>query len=120
MRREIWAIGNTFGYAVRILNSIFCTDTEKETEFSEDDKWLIVEQVNSLCSEMMIDDTYDILRMVQTIPYNRLCEKISCMYHHPKDFEKSDYPISKERCNRCSYNKKSKTPTNLKFDFYEI
>ena len=115
MRREIWAIGNTFGYAVRVLNSIFCTDTEKETEFSENDKWLVAEQVNSLCSEMMIDDAYDILRMVQAIPYDRLCEKVYCIKHHPNPFKKSD----KERCDQCSYNKKSKTPVDLKFNFYE-
>jgi hypothetical protein len=70
MKREPWSIAHTFGYAVRILNSIFCRNedrpewTEEEQEMGENNKWLVAEQINSLCSNMMIEDAQDMLKMV--------------------------------------------------------
>ena len=108
MRRELWSIGCCFGYAVRVLNSIFCTDRKEETELSDDEMWLVAEQINSMCSEMMLDDAYDVLVMIQSIPKNRLCEKIECIYHHPENEASHNYCHFQSKCDECVENKKSK------------
>lgn len=71
MRREIWAIGNTFGYAIRVLNSIFCSNGKKENgkweetegEYSQEELQLVAEQINSMCSKTMLEDAQIILKM---------------------------------------------------------
>ena len=121
MKREPWAIANTFAYAIRILNSIFCTATkesrvnctdewtEEEKEMGEDNKWLIAEQINSMCSDMMIEDAQDMLIMVHSIPTGRLCEKTDCHFHHPPNPHRSSYvDVSRDKCAECKYNKAAK------------
>jgi hypothetical protein len=115
MNREPWAIGNTFAYAIRILNCIFCRDTkhpeytEKEKEASESIHWLVAEQINSMCSDMMIEDAQDMLVMVSSIPTNRLCEMLGCHYHHPKNPHRSSYvDVSGDKCSKCVNNKNCK------------
>lgn len=105
MRRELWAIGNTFGYAVRVLNSIFCTDLKDEPSFLTDEKWLIAEQVNALCSDLMVEDAIEILDMVSAIPEKRLCEKTDCMFHHPENTQKHSYRHFQDKCDECIFNK---------------
>jgi hypothetical protein len=110
MRRELWAIGNAFGYAIRILNSAFCDGTEEdyEKELDTDETWLVAEQVNGLCSEMMIDDASDILAMIQSVPKNRLCEQINCIYHHPENPKMHNFCHFQDKCDICDCNAKSK------------
>lgn len=122
MRREPWAIGNTFAYAIRVLNSIFCRAsepewTEEEKEMGDDNKWLVVEQINSMCSDMMVEDAVEILQMVSSIPTDRLCEKINCMAHHPENPRKHDYSTFGDRCGGCIHNSKSKAED--KIDYFE-
>jgi len=113
MKREPWAIANTFGYAVRVLNSIFCQSdmpvyTEEEKEMEEENKWLVAEQINSMCSDMMIEDAQDMLRMVQAMPINRLCEKVDCIYHHPKNPITHTFKgIFEDKCAECINNQKA-------------
>jgi len=108
MRRELWAIGCSFGYAIRILNSICCTDCKEEHELSEDESWLVAEQINSMCSEMMLDDAWDVLNMIRAVPKNRLCERTDCRYHHPENAEKHNYNHFQDKCDECIKNEKSK------------
>ena len=104
MKREFWAIGNTFGYAIRILNSIFCSDEKKEQEYSEKEMWLVAEQINSMCSKTMLEDVEVIIGMINNLPDKRLCEKIDCVHHHSTDSKKEICDL----CSRCSQNKKSR------------
>lgn len=113
MKREPWAIANTFAYAIRVLNCIFCRRTKEEgwteddVEASDEIHHLVAEQINSMCSDMMIEDAQTILVMVQAIPTGRLCEKINCRYHHPEDPHHSSYvDVSKDKCGECFGNKK--------------
>lgn len=114
MKREPWSIGCSFGYAIRILNSIFCRGediegwSEEDKEMGEDNKWLVVEQINSMCSEMMIDDASDVLVMLRAIPKDRLCERIDCRYHHPEDAERHNFAHFQDKCDECENNGKSK------------
>ncbi len=119
MKREPWAIANAFAYGVRVLNSIFCTDCKNEPEYGEDDLWLVVEQINSMCSVIMIDDAYDILVMVQSIPMNRLCERTDCNYHHPEDPTKHNYCNFQDKCDECIHNKKSKEEKSNQMEHFE-
>ena len=112
MKREPWAIGNTFGYAIRVLNSIFCRKgdirgwSEEDKEMGEDNKWLVAEQINSMCSDMMIEDAQDILKMISSMPSNRLCEEITCVYHHPDNPGSHGYNgLYNKRCGECCHNK---------------
>lgn len=119
MKRELWSIGCTFGYAIRVLNSIFC-DGEIEKELSEDEKWLVAEQVNSMCSDMMIEDAQDILTMVNSMVTNRLCERVDCQYHHPKTPHTHTFcDMFKDKCEECIHNEKSKTPDDDKIEHFE-
>ena len=114
MKREPWVIGNAFAHGIRILNCIFCRAidekdwNEEDKEMGEDNKWLVVEQVNSMCSEMMIDDAHDVMDMLQSIPRDRLCECTDCNYHHPESPRTHDYSYLKEKCDECIRNKKAK------------
>lgn len=125
MKREPWSIGCAFAYGIRIVNSIFCCKpdepgwTEEEKEMGEDNKWLVVEQVNSMCSQMMIEDAHDILQMAASLPNNRLCEQLDCKYHHSEDYAKHDYKIFQSKCDECSRNKKSKVESADQFDYFE-
>jgi len=101
MKREPWAIANIFAYAIRVLNSIFCTNREDEKEYDDDNLWLVAEQIKSMCSDMMIDDAKDMLNMVLEIPNKRLCEKVKCFYHHPF------VATSEDKCQKCIYNHKT-------------
>ena len=99
MKREPWSIGSTFGYAIRVLNSIFCSDLEKEQEYDQDTKWLVAEQINSMCSDMMIEDAQDMLAMVSSIPTGRLCERTDCRFHHPPNPHTHSYvDVSGDKC----------------------
>ena len=128
MKREQWSIGNCFGYAIRILNSIFCRDPKStdnsEIEYDEDAKWLVAEQINYLCSDMMIEDAQEILKMVQVIPTGRLCEITECIYHHPRKIlnpdlgineedETIDIKCNKEKCENCIHNQNIEVKSNL-------
>ena len=118
MKREPWAIGNQFAYAIRVLNSIFCRKedckeskdwTEEEKEMHPDNVWLIAEQINSMCSPTMLMDARDVMTQVMSMPSNRMCEKINCIYHHPENPEKHTFNgLYEEKCNKCIYNKKAK------------
>lgn len=113
MKREPWAIGNAFAYAIRIVNSIFCRKdepgwTEDDVESSDENTWLVVEQINSMCSDMMIEDAQDILVMVNSIPTGRLCERTNCHFHHPPNPKRSSYvDVSGDKCRECPFNQKS-------------
>ncbi len=113
MKREPWSIGRSFSAAIQVLNSIFCRKdepgwTEEDKEASEDTKWLVVEQINSMCSDMMIEDAQSILKMVNSIPTGRLCEKMDCHFHHPHNPNRSSYvDVSGEKCGECPFNQKS-------------
>lgn len=115
MKREPWAIGNAFAYAVRVLNCIFCRHP-KEEGWNEDDieandniHHLVAEQINSMCSDMMREDAEDILAMVASIPTGRLCERLDCRFHHPENPRTHTYvDVSTKRCGECIYNKKCK------------
>lgn len=107
MKRELWAIGKAFASGIQILNSICCSNDD-EKEFGWDERWLVAEQINGSCSEMMIDDAYDVLVMIQSIPKNRLCEKIECIYHHPEDPTSNNYCHCQDKCDECVENQKSK------------
>jgi len=124
MRRELWSIGCTFGYAVRVLNSIFCSEEiakgeDREQELNNEESWLVVEQVNALCSQMMIEDAYDILGMVSVIPNNRLCERTDCKFHHPEHFQKHDFTIFQDKCDECIFNEKSKINKDSQMEHFE-
>ena len=115
MKREPWAIANTFAYAIRVLNCIFNRQegkegwTEDDIEASADTHHLVAEQINSMCSDMMIEDAQDILKMVESIPSGRLCEKLDCHWHHPENPRTHSYAdVSKEKCDECLHNQKSK------------
>jgi len=125
MKREPWAIANTFAYAIRVLNCIFCRHPEKEG-WTEDDKeasnethWLIAEQINSMCSDMMIEDARDVLKMISVIPANRLCERLDCLFHHPENFQRYDYNKFADKCNKCSHNEKCKLDKYNKIEHFE-
>ncbi len=112
MKREPWAIANTFAYAIRVLNCIFCRHpkkegwTEDDVEASHEIKLLVAEQVNHMCSDMMMEDAEEILVMVRSIPTGRLCEEVECRYHHPEDPYRSSYvDVSKDKCGECTFNK---------------
>jgi len=120
MRRELWVIGNAFANGVRILNSIFCTDCKKEPQLSEDEKWLLAEQINSMCSSMMIEDAQEMLVMVGSMTAMRLCERTDCLYHH------SEFPqthafgnMFKDKCNECLHNEKSRIDPDNKMEHFE-
>ena len=130
MKREMWVVANTFAYAIRILNSIFCDGDVKlgkdrdgeynEKEYNEKEMWLVAEQVNSMCSEIMIEDVEIIIAMIKSLPIKRLCEKTDCFYHHPIDYRKQaheKYIIRDLYCCYCSYNKKYKD-TEFQVDNY--
>ncbi len=126
MKREPWAIGNCFAYAIRVLNSIFCRHPEKEgwieddREASEEIHWLVVEQINSMCSDMMIDDASDILKMVNSIPTGRLCEATECSFHHPQNPQSHTFcDLFKEKCGECIHNEKSKIEQSDKIEHFE-
>lgn len=136
MKREPWAIANTFAYAVRVLNCIFCRHPEEEG-WTEDDKeasgknhWLIAEQINSMCSDMMIEDAQDMLVMVASIPTGRLCEEIDCKFHHydnlppfdspAEQIKKRDYTIFKDKCGECPHNKKSEIEKSKQKNHFDI
>ena len=112
MKREFWAIGNTFGYAIKVLNSIFCSDgktkdgkyNEEEGEYSEEEMWLVAEQVNSMCSKTMLEDALIIISMADSLPENRLCEQINCISHHSKDYQKHDFRHTYNNCKICIHN----------------
>ena len=103
MRRELWAVSNTFASAVKILNSIFCSDG-KDEEYSPEELALVVETIRSECSDMMIDDALLFLSMAEKLPKKRLCIKTDCLYHHPKDYRKHDFRIYQDRCDKCPHN----------------
>lgn len=103
MKREPWAIANTFAYAIRILNCIFCRHpkqegwAEEDVEASAETHWLIAEQIKNMCSDNMIEDAQEMLVMVQSMPINRLCEKTLCRFHHPDNPHHSTYvDVSKD------------------------
>ena len=104
LKREHWSIGSTFGYAIRVLNSIFCSDLKEEDIYETDNKWLVAEQVNSLCSRMMIEDAEEIISMVLSIPDQRMCERTDCIFHHPKKHATHDYSIFQDKCDECIHN----------------
>lgn len=115
MKREPWAIANTFAYAIRVLNCIFCRHpkkegwTEDDVEASADIHWLVAEQINSMCSDMMMEDAEEMMAMVRSIPTGRLCEKTDCQYHHPENPRSHTFcDMFKDKCGKCMYNKKSK------------
>jgi len=121
MKRELWAIANSFAYGIRVLNSVFCADPnpENEQELSNDELALIAEQINCMCSTTMIEDAQLIMQMVESIPTNRLCEKTDCLYHHPENCVKHCYKIYQNTCdvcffNKCKYNTNKKNVDNYK------
>jgi hypothetical protein len=131
MKREPWAIGNTFAYAVRVLNSIFCMASDGDStgcseSWSADDReasgdihWLVAEQINSMCSDMMIEDAQDMLKMVQSIPTGRLCERMDCHFHHPPNPNRSSYvDVSGAKCRVCPYNTKCKVDVSKRQSHY--
>lgn len=113
MRRELWAIANAFAYGIRVLNSAFCSDSKEEQELSRDELVLIAEQVNNMCSSLMIEDAQLILQMVESIPAKRFCEKLDCVYHNPENPNKHNYTIYQSFCDVCIHNK-CKDNTNKK------
>jgi len=112
MKRELWSIANAFAYGVRILNAAFC-ELGEEKELSKEELWMIAEQINSMCSPMMIDDAGEMIKMVQSIPENRLCEKTNCVFHHPENAYTHNYIIFQEKCNKCKWDKKSEDPCTV-------
>ena len=125
MKREFWAIGNAFAYGIRILNCMFClhpkTDgwREEDLEMGEDNKWLVAEQINSMCSPMMIDDAYDVLEMIRACPKNRLCERVDCQYHHPQNPTRHNYCHFQDKCDECIENEKSKIDKDSRMHHFE-
>lgn len=115
MKRELFAIGSQSGYAIRVLNSIFCRKpdceeskdwTEEEKEMHPDNVWLIAEQINSMCSSTMLMDARDVMTQVMSLPSKRLCEELDCQYHHPENAEKESFNGKYEKfCSRCIHNK---------------
>ena len=60
MKRELWAIAKGFLSGIQIINSVFCSK-DSEQELSEEEKWDIVEFINSEVSNMMLEDAEDII-----------------------------------------------------------
>lgn len=127
MKREPWSIANTFAYAIRVLNCIFCRQPKKagwnedDVEASDEIHHLVAEQINSMCSDMMIEDAQEILKMVESIPTGRLCEKLNCHWHHPENPRTHSYAdTSKDKCGECSHNCNSKLDEIHKFDNFEF
>lgn len=119
MKRELWSIGSTFAYGIKILNSIFCEE-DNETELSKDEKWLVAEQVNSMCSKMMIEDAQDMLAMVSSMEQGRLCERTDCSYHHPENPHTHTYRgMFMDKCEDCIENQKSKLDKSDRMDHFE-
>jgi hypothetical protein len=116
MKREPWAIGNAFAHGIRILNCIFCRHpkqegwTEDDVEASHETKLLVAEQVNYMCSDMMVEDAEEILAMVGSIPTGRLCEETKCVFHHPDNPHAvhGHLDLCKHTCFECSFNTKTK------------
>ncbi len=125
MKREPWAIGTAFAHGVRILNCIFCRHPKEEgwdeddVEASHDIKLLVAEQINSMCSDMMIEDAQDMLAMVSSIPTGRLCERTDCIYHHPENPHTHSYvDVSGEKCGECPNNQKSQVEVKDRTNHY--
>jgi hypothetical protein len=104
LNREAWSIANAFAYGVRILNAMFCSDNKDEQEYSSEEIWEVTEQVNYMCSRMMMEDAQLVVDRVLSLPEKRLCKKFDCKFHHPDDSRIYDWSIPQEKCDECIHN----------------
>ena len=119
LKREPWSIANAFAYGIRILNAMFCSDNKDEQEYSPEEMSLVAEQINSMCSRMMIEDAELIIGMILSTPKDRLCERTDCRYHHPDDYRKHDFNIFQDKCDECIHNQKCKLDESSRMDHLE-
>ena len=67
--------------------------------------WDIVNSIRVNIPQYHLEKALYAIRMAMSIPMQRICSELKCMYHHPDDPNKTDYSeVCRGICDKCKRN----------------